>query len=145
MDVVTPRFGVLNAFPADILQFDEGLIGLSHCRQWVVLADAQNPALAWLQNLDDPDVALGVVSPRRFVPEYRLCVSRQDLEALGVNDARQAQVVAIVSRHADGLAVNLRAPLVINVAQRRGRQVIAKESWPIRKLLASADERRLSA
>jgi flagellar assembly factor FliW len=145
MDVVTSRFGALQAAPADILQFDEGLIGLSHCRRWVVLADAQNPALAWLQNLDDPDVAVGVVSPRRFVPDYRLRVSPQELDGLGVADLREAQVVAIVSRHAEGLAVNLRAPLVINVAQRRGRQVVAKDSWPIRMLLNLTDERRLSA
>jgi flagellar assembly factor FliW len=145
MDVVTSRFGALQAAPADILQFDDGLIGLSHCRRWVVLADAQNPALAWLQNLDDPDVALGVVSPRRFVPDYRFRVAPQDLDGLGIADLREAQVVAIVSRHAEGLAVNLRAPLVINVAQRRGRQVVAKDSWPIRMMLSSSDERRLSA
>jgi flagellar assembly factor FliW len=145
MDVITPRFGALKVAPADILLFDEGLIGLGHCRRWVILADAQNPALAWLQSLDDPEVALGVVSPRRFVPNYQSRVGRQDLDALGLSDAREAQVVAIVSRHDEGLAVNLRAPLVINVGQRRGRQVIAQESWPIRMWLESSDERRLSA
>lgn len=145
MDVITTRFGALRAAPADILQFDEGLIGLGHCRRWIVLADAQNPALAWLQSLDDPEVALGVVSPQRFVPEYQFRVGRSDLEALGLDEAREAQVLVIVSRHAEGLAVNLRAPLVINVGQRRGRQVVAQEPWPIRMWLTSADERRLSA
>lgn len=145
MDVITPRFGTLKIAPADILQFDEGLIGLGYCRRWVILADAQYPALAWLQSLDDPEVALGVVSPRRFVPGYQSRVGRQDLDALGLSDAREAQVVAIVSRHEQGLSVNLRAPLLINVGERRGRQVVAQESWPIRMWLESTDERRMSA
>jgi flagellar assembly factor FliW len=145
MEVVTARFGTLEAPPADVLLFEQGLIGLAHCQRWVVLADSQNPALAWLQSLDDPEMALGVVSPRRFVEDYEFHVSADDLAALGLTLVQDAQVVVIVSRHAEGLALNLRAPLVINVHQRRGRQVIAKESLPIRMMLSAGAQRRRSA
>lgn len=137
MEVITPRFGRLDVSPRDILHFEQGLIGLRNCRRWVVLADAQNPALGWLQCLDDIDVALGVVSPRRFVPNYQLRIDRHELQSLHLTAARDAQVVVILSRHAEGLALNLRAPLVINVESRRGRQVIAKDALPVRMLLAA--------
>jgi flagellar assembly factor FliW len=142
MEVITARFGTLQAAPADVLLFEQGLIGLAHCRRWVVLADSQNPALAWLQCLDDAEIALGVVSPRRFVEDYEFHASADDLAAIDLTHARDAQVVVIVSRHDEGLALNLRAPLVINVQQRRGRQVIAKEALPIRLMLAAAGEQR---
>jgi flagellar assembly factor FliW len=145
MEVTTSRFGKLQAPPSDILLFEQGLIGLRNCRRWVVLADAQNPALGWLQCVDDPELAVGVVSPRRFVPDYQLRVSRQDLAPLGLASARDAQVVVIVSRHAEGLSLNLRAPLVINVEARRGRQVVAKDSLPVRLTLSPADQMRLTA
>ncbi len=145
MEVTTSRFGTLQAPESDILLFDQGLIGLRHCRRWIVLADAQNPALGWLQCLDDPDAALGVVSPRRFVPDYQLRISRQDLAPLGLASARDAQVVVVVSRRPEGLCLNLRAPLVINVEGRRGRQVVAKDDLPVRLALPAGGELRLTA
>jgi flagellar assembly factor FliW len=145
MDIKTSRFGALQISPSDVLSFEQGLIGLRSCRRWVVLADGQNSALGWLQSLDDPETALGVVSPRRYVADYQLRVARRDLAPLQLASARDAQVVVIVSRHAEGLALNLRAPLVINVEGRRGRQVVAKDPLPVRLILPSHGEMRLSA
>jgi flagellar assembly factor FliW len=144
MDIITSRFGSLQVSPADVLLFEHGLIGLRQCRRWVVLADAQNPALGWLQSIDEPDAALGVVSPRRYVPDYQLRVARGDLAPLALASVRDAQVVVIVSRSAEGLSLNLRAPLVINVEARRGRQVIAKNPLPVRLVLPVREELRLT-
>jgi flagellar assembly factor FliW len=145
MDVPTSRFGKLQASPTDILFFEQGLIGLRHCRRWIVLADAQNPALAWLQCVDDADVALGVVSPRRFLPEFQLRASRRELASLGLKSVDDAHVVAAISRRPEGLCLNLRAPLVINVASRRGRQVVAGDVAPAWKALPAFGELRLTA
>jgi flagellar assembly factor FliW len=145
MDVTTSRFGTLQVLPSDVLTFDHGLIGLRHCRRWAVLADVQNEALGWLQSIDEPEAALGVVSPRRFVADYQLRVSRRDVAPLQLASPCDAQVVVIVSRHAEGLALNLRAPLVINVEARRGRQVIAKDPLPVRLVLPTSGDMRLTA
>jgi flagellar assembly factor FliW len=145
MEITTSRFGTLQILNSDILHFEHGLIGLRACRRWVVLADGQNAALGWLQSIDEPETALGVVSPRRFVPDYQLRVSRKDIGPLALATPNDAQVVVVVSRHPEGLALNLRAPLVINVEARRGRQVIAKDALPVRMILRSADDRRLTA
>lgn len=145
MEIYTSRFGALKILPSDILVFEHGLIGLRSCRRWVVLADAHNSALGWLQSVEDGEIALGVVSPRRFVPDYQLRVSRGELEPLNLARSSDAQVVVIVSRHPEGLSLNLRAPLVINVDGRRGRQVIAKDPLPVRLILPSTGEMRLTA
>ncbi|BBO31880.1 flagellar assembly protein FliW [Lacipirellula parvula] len=145
MDITTSRFGALSIGPSDILTFEQGLIGLRSCRRWVVLADAHNAALGWLQSIDEPEFALGVVSPRRFVPDFQLRIARQDLAPLQLVEPTDAQVVVVVSRHAEGLALNLRAPLVINVDARKGRQVIAKDPLPVRLILPTDGEMRLTA
>ncbi len=136
MDVLTTRFGTLSVAPQDELIFESGLLGLEHCHRWVVLTDTKNPALGWLQSLDEGHIALGVVSPRRFVPDYQLRTDRADLQTLELTMARDAEVVVIASRQAKGpeaggLTLNLRAPLVINVERRRGCQVIAKDDLPV--------------
>jgi len=136
MNVLTTRFGMLSVEPQDELIFQSGLIGLEHCRRWVVLTDTRNLTLGWLQSLDEGHVALGVVSPRRFVPDYQLRVDRSHLQSLELTTPRDAEVVVIASRQSSdscpgGLTLNLRAPLVINVERRRGCQVIAKDDLPV--------------
>lgn len=139
MDVFTTRFGLLSVQSHDEITFEQGLIGLEDCKRWVVLTDSANPALGWLQNLEQGHIAVGVVSPRRFVPEYQLRVDRTDLRTLGLATIRDAEVVVIASRQPEGSAVsstsgitlNLRAPLVINVEKRLGCQVIAKDEHPV--------------
>lgn len=137
MDILTTRFGTLSVPPQDQLVFAKGLIGLEDCRLWAVLTDSQNPALGWLQSLDHGHIALGVVSPRRFVTDYQLRVDREDLSTLELETVRDAEVVVIASRQESGLTLNLQAPVVINVANRKACQVIAKDELPIRYELSA--------
>lgn len=138
MQVRTTRFGVLEIGADDLIGFPNGLLGLEDCRQWVLLADAQNEALGWLQCVTQPDVAVAVVSPRRFVPTYQLRVSRQDLAPLELARVRDAQVLAIVGKNEQGITLNLKAPLVVNLERRLGRQVVSNADQPLQYPLSSA-------
>jgi len=127
----TSRFGSVDVEVDDLIWFAEGLLGLAECRQWVLLADAQNDALGWLQSTTRADMALAVVSPRRFVPEYQLRLARSELAPLGLDDIRAAQVLVIVGKNEQGITLNLKAPLVINLSARQGRQVIHSGDQPL--------------
>ena len=137
MDVHTTRFGTISVPPQDELLFPLGLIGLENCVRWAVLTDSDNPSLGWLQSIEHGHIALGVVSPRRFVPDYQLRIDRDDLRLLELTTVRDAEVVVIASRLEAELTLNLRAPLVINVEQRRGCQVVAKDAYSVRYPLTS--------
>jgi flagellar assembly factor FliW len=80
-------------------------------------------------------VALAVVSPRRFVSDYRVRVSARDLVPLGLPSLKAAQVLVVVTKAGDTLALNLKAPLVIHVAARQGRQIVAKDDHAVQYLL----------
>jgi flagellar assembly factor FliW len=142
MKISTTRFGKLTIEEADVLTFVDGLIGMEDCRRWVLLADAQNFALGWLQSLDRPELALGVVSPRRFVPEYRVRVARREIQSLGLASPNDAQVLAIVSHTGGNLALNLKAPLVIHVNERLGRQIVARDDHAVQHRIQAAARRK---
>jgi flagellar assembly factor FliW len=131
MRIHTTRFSRIDVEPADVLNFSSGLPGLEDCRQWALLADAANDALGWLQSVARGDVALAVVSPRRFVPDYQVRIPRSELSPLALADVRQAQVVVVVGRNGTGLTLNLKAPIVINLENRTGRQVVASGDLPL--------------
>lgn len=131
MLVLTSRFGRVEMRAEDVLLFPTGLLGMESCRHWVLLADANNEALGWLQSLTQADLAFAVVSPRRFVPDYQLRVSRSELLPLALDDLRQAQVLVIVGKNERGMTLNLRAPIVINEERKVARQVIANNDVPV--------------
>jgi flagellar assembly factor FliW len=131
MQVTTSRFGMVEILPEDILLFSRGLIGFESHRHWVLLADAHNFGVAWLQSLADPAVALPMVSPRRYVPSYRVLIQRSQLTPLELAVLDEAFVLVAVGRNAAGLTLNLRAPLIVNLNRRIGRQVITGDEQPL--------------
>jgi flagellar assembly factor FliW len=131
MEISTTRFGKLEIDAADIVVFPGGMLGLADCLRWVLLADRQGDALGWLQSVDHPQIALAVVSPRRFVPGYEVRVARGELQPLALDSLQDAHVLVTVSKHEEAITLNLKAPLIINMERRLGRQAITNGDQPI--------------
>jgi len=131
MDIQTTRFGAVTIEAEDILVFPTGLMGLEDCQHWVLLADAQNDALGWLQSTSRPEVALAVVTPRRFVPDYQVRIVRSELAPLAIHSSQDAKVLVIVGKNDRAITLNLKAPLVLNLDSRLGRQVVANNEYPV--------------
>lgn len=142
MRTIATRFGPVAIEPEDVIRFRDGLIGLPNCRKWVVLADCVHQAVAWLQSVEEPLLALPVVSPRRYVPNYRLRVAKQQIESLLGDKSEALHVLVIVAGTDGSLALNLRAPLVINLDRRLGRQVVAADDAPVAYKVPAAGPRR---
>ena len=137
MKIHTNRFGPIEIEPDDILFFRNGLVGFEDCRHWVLLADTDNSSVAWLQSMQHADIAMPVVSPRRFVADYQVRLEPTDVDTLQLTSVEQAYVLGIVSRDEDVLTLNLRAPLVINLDRRIGCQVVTVDPQPLQYELAT--------
>jgi flagellar assembly factor FliW len=136
MEIETRLFGSVTVEADDIVLFPRGIVAFEDCRHWVLLGDDENPALAWLQSVSRPEVALPVVSPRRFVPDYSVRLARGQLVPLEFSPFDQVFVLNIVSRSDGDLTLNLKAPLVINLDRRLGRQIITSDEQPVALPLA---------
>ena len=97
MRIDSTRFGAVTIEPEDILTFPQGLIGWEDLRHWVLLCDAENASLGWLQCVSRPEVALPVVSPRKYVPDYQARVKKSQLSSLEITPDHQAFVLAVLA------------------------------------------------
>jgi flagellar assembly factor FliW len=131
MVVRTTRFGTLRVHRDDTITFPLGLYGLEDCGEWALLVDSHDATLGWLQSINRAEVALAVVSPRRFVSDYQIRASQTDLSCLNLADTDSAQVLVIVSKDEVGLSLNLKAPLVVNLDRRRGVQLVNSLDQPL--------------
>ncbi len=133
----TTRFGIVEFQPEDILLFPRGLIGFEDLRHWILTADTDNESVAWLQSIARPDLAMAVVSPRRFVADYNVRVARTQLEILRLSTVSSAYVLVVLSRNDQFLTVNLRAPILVNLDRRIGQQVMTTDEQPIQFRIAA--------
>ena len=131
------RFGTLSVDADDVIRFPHGLPGLEECRDWVLMADTQSDAIAWLQSVDRHDVALAVASPRRFVPTYQIRVARRELEPLELECLETVQVLVVLCKTGNSITLNLKAPLLINPNRRLGHQIVTNSDLPVRYELGS--------
>jgi len=131
MQIATKHFGKLEIEVDDILLFPHGVIAFEDCRHWILISDEENPALAWLQSVSRAEVALPVVSPRRFTPDYSVHINRGQLLPLEFSQFDEAYVLTVVSASDGDLTLNLKAPLIINLDRRLGRQVVTSDEQPV--------------
>ncbi len=134
MNIVTTRFGLIEASESELYQIPEGLLGFRSYTQYLQLPDPIVTGLTWLQSVTAPDLAFGLVAPPLAVSDYRIEIRPGDRTALELEDERSALTYVILNRGVGGgLTVNLQGPLVFNPVRRLGRQLVLTSSrYPVR-------------
>jgi flagellar assembly factor FliW len=129
VNIVTTRFGVIQASESDLIRIPEGLVGFRQFTQYVQFPDPVVAGLSWLQSVTAPELAFGLVAPPLAIADYRIELRPGDRTVLELDDEREALVYVILNRgEGVGLTVNLQGPLVINPVRRLGRQLVLTSS-----------------
>ena len=106
-----------------------------------MLKASQSPAQIATMPMLSGVPASPVVSPRRFAPDYAVHVARSQLLPLECSQFDHLHVLAIVSESSGDFTANLKAPLIINLDRRLGRQVITTDEQPLALPLPTAVQR----
>jgi flagellar assembly factor FliW len=124
--VKTTRFGEIEVKEADIVQLPNGLIGFPELKKYVILDHDQQSPFKWLQSLDDGAIAFVLINPLLFRPDYTVEVNEAEVAELEIQDEKDAVISVIVTMPSNpqNMTANLKAPLVFNLKNRKGRQVI---------------------
>lgn len=127
MIVNTTRFGDVEVDDLRIITFPQGLLGFAQFKQYVLLQPNDDSHFYWLQSIETPDLAFVVTDPQLFVSSYRIPFKREQMEELGIQSLGDAEVFVIVNKHDTVLTGNLQGPLVINIKQRIGQQLVLSD------------------
>ncbi len=142
--IETTRFGIFLINEADILHFPEGIPGFEIHKEWVIAGEDFEP-IKWLQSLEDADVALPVTHPSFVMDTYAPRFADEDLEEVH-EGSPETLVLLLVLSIPEGepwnITANLRAPIIIQHLERKGKQVIClNEDYPLRAHVFPEDVR----
>jgi flagellar assembly factor FliW len=128
VNIITTRFGPIQASESEIIRIPDGLVGFRAFTQFVLLPDPEVAGLVWLQSVTAPELAFGLIAPPLAISDYRVELRPGDRTALELDEERQALTYVILNRGEGGLTVNLQGPLVFNPMRRLGRQIVLTSS-----------------
>jgi flagellar assembly factor FliW len=131
----TARFGELSYAERDVITLPEGLVGLPHLRQWILLDMGAGLPLKWMQSVDDGSFGVPVTTPDFFDQDYAPRLPEETLRRLS-GSAADVVTLIITTVYPGGqrLTGNLAAPLVVQPATRKGAQLVLDDQrWPLRQ------------
>lgn len=143
LPLVTKHFGEIKVDESKIINFSNGLPGFPSLRQFVLLSEQDRgetgqEVFYWLQSVEDGNTAFCLVDMIKVMPEYNPLVEPGEMQGLGNYDPEKFYLynVAVVPDNIRDMTVNLKAPVVINTANKKGRQVIcANDEYDIKHYL----------
>lgn len=118
--------GDIDYTPEDVIVFHEGLIGMKDMKQFLLMEKEDFRPFSYLQSLQDSRLSLIVINPLLIRKNYVFKIQEDDFKAIDIRDTNDMSLLSIVVFSGDikDMTVNLKAPLIINVHHKKGRQVI---------------------
>lgn len=130
MKVNTTRFGELEVSPDEVIHFPEGILGFGDLKRYCLVDPADETLILWMQSLEEPSIAFPVLEPRIYKTDYIVKLSAQELKQLQLENINQSIVFTILTipRDVSQMTANLKAPIVINLRDQIGKQVVLQEN-----------------
>lgn len=117
------RFGELKVPKDSLITFPAGLIGFPRCKDFVMIE--HKAPFSWLHSVTDPALAFVVIDGYEFGTEYNLTPPLDNPDCDFKEDDEYAILIIVTVRKNLALTTaNLKAPLFVNLRNRKGVQVI---------------------
>jgi flagellar assembly factor FliW len=142
----TKSFGKISFEPESELEFPCGLPAFEERRRFVAVRFVESDPLIYLQSLEDPGLCFITMPILAVDPRYKLAVSGEDMEQLGLPATSQLLIgedilcLSVLSIQETGPTANLLAPIVVNLRNRRAVQAVAPESGYSHQFALMPDE-----
>lgn len=134
--IITSRFGEIEYNNEDVLYFEDGLIGFENFKEFILITHKGNTLFTWLQSKDEGALAFLLCDPFAFYPEYDIEIPDEDEKKLKIQDIKDILIFTTTSIPKNAprdATINLLAPIIVNIKEKIGRQVIldvSKYNYP---------------
>ncbi|MEW6386759.1 MAG: flagellar assembly protein FliW [Thermodesulfobacteriota bacterium] len=129
LTIATRNFGSITVRPDQIIMLSPGLLGFSQFHRYVLIEHQKESPFLWLQCVDNPDLAFVVIDPAFIVPDYQMGPLEEIMTDLAVKTPQDLKVLVILTippGQPQEMTANLLGPVVINLKDRRGKQLVVE-------------------
>ena len=130
MIIKTTRFGEIEIEDNKIINMPMGLLGFSKLKKYIILDHEPKSPSKWFQSAEEASLAFVITDPFYFKPNYKLQFKITEVGSLQPKENDELAVSVIVSIPPDPslMTANLRAPLLFNLRNKKGMQLVIIDS-----------------
>lgn len=132
--VNSARFGEVEINEEQVITLPSGIAGFDMLKNWCLLHLEDAPDYNWLQSLEEPSISLLLADPDQLFDGYVADVREEQVAELDLpteGDHVPSLVMRVVLKWDDDkrrFFANLRAPIIFNLDNRQGVQVILQKA-----------------
>lgn len=136
MVIQTRIFGEVTIGDDKMIHFPKGIVGFPDLKDFALIHDAEagnQGGIRWLQSVQEPNFAMPVIDPLSVKPDYNPQVDDELLTTIGGLEDVLVLVTITVPSDLTQMSVNLKAPIIVNVAEKKACQIILEqEEYPVK-------------
>lgn len=126
MKLNTKYHGVKEYVQEDVITFKKGLLGFENLKQFILFPVEENELFSILQAVENEEIGLVVISPFLVVKDYEFKLVDDKITELSIESPEHVQVLntVTISSKVEDITTNLKAPIIINIKEKLGEQII---------------------
>jgi len=126
MQIDTVRFGLVDVDETKLILFESGIPGLEEYRKYALLRFEESYPIIWLQSVDEGGICLPVLDTFAVLTGYVFDIDDDDVKELELGGPEELHVVSVLVIPDDiqRMTVNLAAPIIINTAKGKAKQIM---------------------
>ena len=143
MKIQTDYRGEVDYQEDDVIHMTDSLYGFEGVKKFILIANVE-PGLPfhWLQSIEDESLTFVITDPFLFVEKYDFELDDRTVEQLNIESVEDILVytTAIIPEKVEDITINLKSPIIINLKERKGKQVILNEDYPYKQKIFKKGE-----
>ena len=127
----TTKFGEVEVDKNTIFDFTGPIIGFSDLTKYTIIDYKPDSPFKWLQSIEDMDLAFPITLCSFFGIDYQFNIPDEEAKKLEIenpDDIFVCNIVNIPSSNPQGATVNMLAPIVVNLANKKAMQIVLKNT-----------------
>ena len=140
----TKKFGEINVDKNFVFEFVSPIIGFEDLKKYAIIDIKPDSPFKWLQSIEDMELAFPITLCSYFEIDYQFDIPDEEAQKIDIQNADDVfvfNIVNIPNSNPQGATVNMVAPIILNLANKKAMQTILKDTnFEVRyKLYKQAD------
>ncbi|MFR5265948.1 flagellar assembly protein FliW [Clostridium sp.] len=126
MNLETLNYGTISYNEENIVVFEKPLLGFNNLKKFVLVEIEQNSMFNLLQSIEEKAVGFIVLSPFSVRQDYEIELDEATIKELEIESHEDVAIMTTVTLNevAEKTTTNLKAPIIINIKNKKGKQII---------------------
>ncbi|AGK97795.1 flagellar assembly protein FliW [Clostridium pasteurianum] len=129
MELITKYHGTIEYKEEEIIYFKKGIPGFQNLKKFVLLPVEENDFFSVLHSVEDNNIGFIVVSSFNVKKDYEIELNDTVLKELNIKEEKDVSIFNTVTLNSEvsKITSNLKAPILINIKDRLGEQIILND------------------